>query len=281
MKIVNFAAVFACVICVSPVFSQQNQPTPDGSQFVAPPQNLVPPTPNAGGFGGEFQGLPPLDSGFRQNQPQTSRQFGGSPTQLEDTQAGNVFGNTGRYPENDQGFNGPDASRNPVPSAMELLAASGRFGGRRQFERKLVTPNELGHFIWGGTSVSNGTDTAVLPLAAGLGRVAVADTNRALPQNRVFLDYRRYTNAFQSIESFEGIAPDVDSFIFGFEKILDEDERFSVEVRMPFASSALVNEVDINASSGKVGNITVIGKGLVGGHRPGRHAIHQIGRDGG
>ncbi|MBC7967207.1 MAG: hypothetical protein H7Z17_14935, partial [Fuerstia sp.] len=144
------------------------------------------------------------------------------------------------------GSSSPDFLR-----GLQLADSGGRRG--RQSHQSLLAPAQFhGNFFGTGGSVTFCDDaaqqfTADIPSGGGNGRFSIADNNKGLPQNRVFSDYRHFNNALGSDVNIPGMPllvrrQNFDSFLFGVEKTLDEDELISVEVRLPFSGNADINQ---------------------------------------
>ena len=154
------------------------------------------------------------------------------------------------------------------------LADSGARRGRQSHQSLLAPAQFHGNFFGTSGSVSVGNESqgqgiarfsADIPAAGGNSRFSIADNNKGLPQNRVFTDYRHFNNAIGTDTTRPGMPPLVrrqnfDSFLFGVEKTLDEDELISVEVRLPFSGNADFNQPGYGVSGGEFGNIPVIWK---------------------
>ena len=67
---------------------------------------------------------------------------------------------------------------------------------------------------------------------SGVRGLKIAENNSTLPRDRVFFNY----SYFHNVMMHGGGALDINRFVFGFEKILDQG-RTSIETRIPFAST--------------------------------------------
>jgi len=94
---------------------------------------------------------------------------------------------------------------------------------------------------------------ASLPSPGGGTTMKMSENNKALPMDRLFLMYNRYTDALYVVASPRR-SFSVDRFTIGAEKTL-LDGRCSVEVRMPFTDSYQIAEPDFGLSRGEVGNL--------------------------
>jgi hypothetical protein len=103
-----------------------------------------------------------------------------------------------------------------------------------------------------------------VPLAAACRRVKVAENNKPLPQDRIYLLYNHFHNAlvFDRLANVAARDFSVDRYTFGFEKTF-LDDLWSVELRMPFASDMDAAVPQFSVDGGSVGNLAVILKGLV------------------
>ena len=135
-------------------------------------------------------------------------------------------------------------------------------------------PSMFGHFYqtgWYSLSPWSGD----LPLGAACGRLSVVDNNKALTQDRIYLAYNHFHNAFETMSLTSVLAASgsrverssIDRFTLGIEKTLF-DGLWSVEARLPFANGPdFAEEFDASLSqnvvSGDMGNLSVILKRML------------------
>jgi hypothetical protein len=101
--------------------------------------------------------------------------------------------------------------------------------------------------------------TTDIPLAAGCRRVKIAENNKPLPQDRVYLLYNHFHNAL-IFDRLGAVAPrdiSVDQYTLGFEKTLF-DNLWSVGLRMPFADEMSAASPDLSVAGGRVGNLAIL-----------------------
>lgn len=138
---------------------------------------------------------------------------------------------------------------------MERLAAiPAMFGDLPSVSQKLR--------FSGGTSLAGAID---VPLAAGGGRMKIAEDNSPLPEDRAFFLYNHYAHVGDAVISQGVPGPttmDLDRFTFGVEKTF-LDRCWSVELRMPLAANTDYSMSGFNFSDGRVGNLEVVLKRLV------------------
>ncbi len=152
------------------------------------------------------------------------------------------------------------------------LADTGPRRGRQSHQSLLAPAQFHGNFFGTSGSISANLDvqgakrfSADIPAAGGNARFNIADNNKGVPQNRVFTDYRHFNNAIAAGSTDPGLPSfgrrqDLDSFLFGVEKTLDEDELISVEIRLPFSGNADINQPGYLVSAGEFGNIPILWK---------------------
>jgi hypothetical protein len=107
---------------------------------------------------------------------------------------------------------------------------------------------------------------ASVPLAGAAGRMNVADNNKALTEDRVFLLYNHFHNALMA-RDWPGLDPyddhpldsSLDRYTIGFEKAFADCE-WSVDVRLPLTGRFLYDESSFNMSGDAIGNLGVIFK---------------------
>ena len=202
-------------------------------------------------------------------EPPTSISPNGQPNRRETVTPRTQLPGQATVPGNDD-ITSPFSRFIPPPPAS-LFAQSSPYLGRRTYSRSLRAPNELGHFLPGGTLVTGFdglTATSILPLAAGIGRLNIADNNKAVPQNRVFFDYRHYHNAVTAdasnfIFDNQKRVYNVDSYTFGAEKTFGEEELISLEFRLPFAGAMTFDTFNFGVDGGNMGNASLISKGVL------------------
>ena len=208
--------------------------------------------------------LPPNESDASVDSEAASSQAGGQSTlntnplpPLQDTNP-----RTRRPGTAAAGSSSPDFLR-----GLQLADTGARRG--RQSHQSLLAPAQFhGNFFGTSGSVTVGDDqglqqlSADIPAAGGNSRFSIADNNKGLPQNRVFTDYRHFNNAIGTDTSVPGMPTllrrqNFDSFLFGIEKTLDENELISVEIRLPFSGNANFNQPGYGVSGGNFGNIPI------------------------
>jgi hypothetical protein len=105
-----------------------------------------------------------------------------------------------------------------------------------------------------------------LPLAGAVGRMKIAENDKALPMDRVFFNYNHYHNAFDAnldvTTPGSGRNSSLDVYTIGAEKTFREGD-WSLEVRMPFAGDYDVRAGRFGVSGGEVGNLWVAAKRLL------------------
>ncbi len=141
------------------------------------------------------------------------------------------------------------------------------------------TPNMFGDFEVARAAVTitagfgNQSETSSVPLGGGCGRLNIADNNNTIPQDRVYLLFNQFENAFTANTSFrfatsgtnETYTFSPDRFTLGFEK-RSPDCLWSVEARIAAASQFdFTNEKpsSIGTSGGQLGNLDIIVKRMV------------------
>ena len=101
--------------------------------------------------------------------------------------------------------------------------------------------------------------TTDLPLAGGARRMKVASNNRALPQDRVILQFQDFVNAYTADASQFIVGPasrtiDLNLYTLGFEKTF-LDGNASLDVRMPFANQLELATPNFGVEGGTIGNL--------------------------
>ena len=110
--------------------------------------------------------------------------------------------------------------------------------------------------------------TADIPLAGGNSRFRIADNNKPVPHSRLFFDYRHFHNALEGDASQFVVGPErrifnLDNYTFGFEKIVDEDEDISVQVRVPFSGRMAFHTPNFGIEGERAGNISTAIKAIL------------------
>ncbi len=185
--------------------------------------------------------------------------MGGNPFR-DDPLGTNPFGN-------DPFSNNPFAATSP-----EDASSNDQFVSRTQesYDRLANTPDIFGDLFLPGPKLfiqDGGLNDAGIALPpAGGGRIKVAEFNKAITRDRVFVSYNHYHNAVNSSGELNGqpfqTSLDVDRFMVGLEKSF-QDGLFSIEIRMPVASSLQFDQGGVTASSGSIGNLGAILKVLL------------------
>jgi len=162
-------------------------------------------------------------------------------------------------------------ANNPFAAAPRTTTNSdNQFAPRSQseYDRLANTPDIFGDLYLPGPTLQiiDLPDDATIALPpAGGGRIKVAEFNKAITRDRVFVAYNHYHNAAESQgflgEEFES-SFDVDRYMFGLEKTF-QDGLFSIELRMPVATSIYFDEEVVTTSSGSIGNLGAIAKVLL------------------
>lgn len=106
-----------------------------------------------------------------------------------------------------------------------------------------------------------------LPLAGGARRLKVAANNRALPQDRLIIDYQRFYNALSADASHFIVEParrdmHLDQLTIGMERTF-ADELLSLDVRMPFTNDLVLDTPNFGVQGGTVGNLNMKLKALL------------------
>lgn len=105
-----------------------------------------------------------------------------------------------------------------------------------------------------------------LPLAAGSRRNAMAENNKALPEDRVFFSYNHFENALHASDvaamrdALVQRGFPVDRYTFGIEKTF-RDAQWSIAFSLPLAGAAYTGEL-FAANGGSIGNLSIILKRL-------------------
>jgi hypothetical protein len=105
-----------------------------------------------------------------------------------------------------------------------------------------------------------------LPLAGGALRSKISENNKALPMDRVYFQYNHFHNAsttdFDATTVGDEFSGHLDRYTIGLEKTF-RDKLWSIDVRMPFATTEDITLPDVGVSGGAVGNLDVIFKRLL------------------
>lgn len=158
-----------------------------------------------------------------------------------------------------------------TPSADAAQFCPAPAGGRKpscycpedvpyMFGDSLMAPGQ----VFAGAAFTPGvTPYADIPLAGGARRVKIAENNRLMPTDRVYLQYNHFHNAFERFDAAgtPGVAS-LDQYTLGIEKtFLDV---WSCEVRMPFTGAyqadmaPTINLPGLGVSTSHYGNLAVI-----------------------
>lgn len=125
---------------------------------------------------------------------------------------------------------------------------------------------------------------ADVPLASGLRRAKIAENSKALPMDRVFFNYNRFSNTLTG--SLDGASRErsLSSFTLGYENSFASG-LWSIEARAPFAlDDSLTFDLPgppgtvFQASAGELGNLSLFLKSLVWRNRFASH-VAGIGVD--
>ncbi len=136
--------------------------------------------------------------------------------------------------------------------------------------RLASVPNMLGDFgatfLNGEVDIANGESFITVPLAGAGLRGKISENNKALPMDRVYFQYNHFHNASTTDidiatvgNEFSGHA---DRYTVGLEKTFG-DKTWSVDVRMPLATTQNYSSANLTVDSGVVGNLDVILKRLL------------------
>lgn len=175
----------------------------------------------------------------------------------------------------------------------ETSSSGRRIGGIDLSSLLADAPAMLGHFYGGGITVLGTTatggmllpDTVLLthgdadvPLAGGCGRTHVAENNKALTHDRIYVRFNRYNQASRLDVTYDSLDSDdrraqrrstIDTCTLAAEKTFG-DGLWSLEARMPFAGATdfQTEQVDLEYGSfsvdgGSVGNMALILKRMM------------------
>lgn len=103
-----------------------------------------------------------------------------------------------------------------------------------------------------------------IALAGGCRRTKVAENNLALAQDRIYVSYNHFANAWNVTGSGQSVVGALNRYTVGAEKSFFED-RWSVELRMPVSSGTDTQLTfdGVRAESGQLGNLAAILKWVV------------------
>ena len=121
-------------------------------------------------------------------------------------------------------------------------------------------------FEQASVDTNGGTALVDVPLAGGGLRTKISENNKAFPMDRVYFQYSHFHNAANA--DFDTTAPGnefsghLDRYTVGLEKTF-HDNLWSIDLRMPFATSQTFPSPDVDVSNSSVGNLSVIAKLLL------------------
>ena len=121
-------------------------------------------------------------------------------------------------------------------------------------------------FEQASVDTNGGTALVDVPLAGGGLRTKISENNKAFPMDRVYFQYSHFHNAANA--DFDTTAPGnefsghLDRYTVGLEKTF-HDNLWSIDLRMPFATSQAFSSPGVDVSSGDIGNLSVIAKRLL------------------
>ena len=176
----------------------------------------------------------------------------------------------------------PAPARAAQPTQPRQLLASAPSTPRRR--RLARTPDMLGDSflpslrltLQSNSASQNMFVNSQLPLAGGSARAKISENNKALPNDRFYLNYNHFHNAVRRDVFAGGYGPlvqqtaHVDRFTLGIERTLLNGDA-SVGLNLPLTSFP---DVDVNnpapgpagrfkTSTGTAGNLSLIGKGIL------------------
>lgn len=164
----------------------------------------------------------------------------------------------------------PEPAERPAPFPPPDRLASTSPIARGSLTRLASVPNMFGDFlnqngqvqIVGPNNVALASD---LPGAGG-SRLKIAENNKALPMDRVYLMYNHYENALQAdldLTTPGGLTNrPVDRYVVGMEKKFLGD-RWSIDLRMPLTNRYRVETTEFELSGGSVGDLSIALKRLL------------------
>lgn len=127
-------------------------------------------------------------------------------------------------------------------------------------------------FARGGTLTINDvpsfTTTTDVVLAGGSRGLKVAEQNKAIPMNRMYVTYNHFHNAGDNFDQSGAVSAtsnfSIDRYTFGLERRF-ADDLWSLEVRMPFTGGYQFASPfgDVQHRAGEVGNLSLLLKRLV------------------
>ena len=160
----------------------------------------------------------------------------------------------------------PPAPRRTTPTTRRSTAST-------SYLRLARVPNMFGDSPgFGGQLIAvpargqgNITGQFDLPMAAGAGRIKIAENNKALPVDRVYFTYNGFHNALSADPNLA--APGAHNFnihrySLGLEKTFLEG-TWSVDVRMPLAERYGFSQGPFQSTGGEVGNLAIVLKRLL------------------
>jgi hypothetical protein len=146
--------------------------------------------------------------------------------------------------------------------------------------RLASVPNMLGDMggfsLMGKVDTNSGEAFFSVPLAGGAMRMKISENNKALPMDRVYAQYNHFHDAsYTDLDlntpgnEFHG---HLDRYTLGFEKTF-HDKLWSIDVRMPVATTQSVVSPAIDVSSGVAGNLSTVVKRLLESNERGAVAV--------
>lgn len=164
----------------------------------------------------------------------------------------------------------PPAERSPRPTTLAYSSPILRLAS---------VPNMLGDSFGPNGQLEVNADTLSLtdiPLAGASRHAKIADNNKSLPMNRCYFTYQHFNNALATTADLAVPGTtrftSVDRYTIGLEKMF-LDNRWSIDVRMPFTSDFQVNELPYAVEGGDIGNLAVILKRVLVANECGAVAI--------
>jgi len=170
----------------------------------------------------------------------------------------------------------PSTEPRPTRQRARVSPFSQYFGENSRRGRLFRSPDMFGDFFSGPSvtaSVSASLIAADLPLAGGTRWVKIADSNRALPTDRVYLLFNHFHSGMRFERFPSGGGPalesqsfDVNRYTIGAEKTLGCGD-WSLEFRMPFTEefefASPSGAPDFILAGGDIGDLAVVLKKLV------------------
>lgn len=174
--------------------------------------------------------------------------------------------NSPTVPTPNFGQDGPNYGDNSAPSTMvsrsdsrrasDLLARLRRLDSLQHSMPQVFADSPAASL---SVSINDGLiATSDLPLAGGARRMKVAANNRALPQDRIILQYQLFAGALTADASQFIVGPDsrtiaLDQYTVGFEKTFASGLA-SIDVRMPFTNQLALATPNFGVEGGQIGN---------------------------